>query len=203
MPHVSLARVRRDDAASRAHDSEVARAAQAEIDRLTRHLNAQRGQLSNLAKALRLPEPAPGAVGRSSTADLGVALQQSAEATNRADVEARRAEHLAHQPALLPGFSPTGRNALVYSGWCLVGWLAQCALSAVAPETSFGVLAWSLCGLPALAFFAGYLTIATAGQPRIGGDEYPKNPRLGGVICFVGMPLAWLLLIAAVTFVRG
>ncbi|GAA4693998.1 hypothetical protein [Phytohabitans rumicis] len=77
--------------------------------------------------------------------------------------------------------------------------LAQAALFAFAPETSVGVAVWSLCGLPAMAFFAGYLTITLAGQPRVGG-RYPANARLGGLICFIGMPLGWVLLIAASQF---
>jgi hypothetical protein len=92
---------------------------------------------------------------------------------------------------------------LIYTAWALLGWLAQCGLFVISSETNFGTLAWSLCGLPAVAWFAGYLTISLGAQPRMAGGEFPKSPKLGGVICFAGMPLAWLLLVAAFTFIRS
>jgi uncharacterized membrane protein len=54
---------------------------------------------------------------------------------------------------------------------------------------------WSLCGLPALAFLAGLMTIALAGQSRMGAGSY--STRIGGLICFVGMPVMWFMFIAA------
>ena len=62
--------------------------------------------------------------------------------------------------------------------------------------------AWSLCGLPALAFFGGYITVSTLGQPRVGA-EHPKQAKLGGAICFGGMLLAWIGLVAVLQFMRG
>jgi hypothetical protein len=197
-----LADVRRAEVELRARSGERTTAVRADIDRFTKHLDLQRGRLVNLAAQLRLPEPRFGTASPSGIVDVGEALQRAADATNAADAEARRAEELAGQPVLLPGMSPTGRSALIYVAWSFVGWLAQLALFAFAPEASAGVLVWSLCGLPALSFFAGYLTIMLAGQPRVGG-RYSANARLGGLICFIGMPLGWVLLIAVSQFMRA
>jgi hypothetical protein len=197
-----LAALRRDHAAANTRHQMAAQAGQADIDRIGRHLDTQRAQLTDLARMLRLPEPNLHAAGRSAVSNVPQAVQHAAAAANTADTEARRAEQAAGQPALLPGMTPTGRNALIYTTWALIGWLAQCGLMTFVAHTDFGVAAWSLCGLPALAWFAGYLTITIAGQPRIVGGEYPKSLKLGGVICFIGMPLAWLLLIAAFSLLR-
>ncbi|GAA1029576.1 hypothetical protein GCM10009557_18560 [Virgisporangium ochraceum] len=197
-----LAELRRAEEAAAADRAAVSRTAADDLDKLTRHLDAQRELLNNLATTLKLPEPWTGKADRSSVTDVAQALHLAADAANAADVQARRAEQIGANPILLPDASPTARNALIYGAWAAVGWLVQCGLVTVSQETDFGVLAWSLCGLPALAFFAGYLTVATVGQPRVGAG-LPKQARLGGAICFVGMPLAWIALIAAFSFLRG
>jgi hypothetical protein len=181
----------------------VARTAAEDLAKLTKHLDAQRAFLLTLAKTLSLPEPWIGPADRSSVTDVAQALHRAADAANDADAEARKAEQAGTRPVLLPDASPTARNALIYSGWATLGWLLQCGLLSFGSETDFGVLAWSLCGLPALAFFAGYLTVATLGQPRVRHGDYPKQARLGGAICFVGMPLAWIGLVAMFGFIRG
>jgi hypothetical protein len=197
-----LAELRRGDAATHADRTALAQSANADLTELTRHLAAQQTHLVNLAKTLRLPEPWFGTVARSPVTNLPEALHRAADAANAADDEARAAEQAGSRPLLLPDLAPTGRNALIYGGCALVGWLFQCALVSFGPETDFGTIAWSLCGLPALAFFAGYLTVSTLGQPRV-GKAYPKDVRLGGLICFVGMPLAWIALIAGFALLRG
>lgn len=197
-----LAELRRAEDAAAADRAEVSRTAADDLDRLTRHLEAQEDLLHRLARTLKLPAPFIGKADRSSVTDVAQALHLAADAANAADVEARRAEHIGTRPILLPDASPTARNALIYGGWAGLGWLLQCGLMTFSDETDFGVLAWSLCGLPAIAFFAGYLTVSTLGQPRVGGD-LPKQARLGGVICFGGMTLAWIALIAAFSFLRG
>jgi hypothetical protein len=197
-----LAELRRAEDAAAADRAAVSQTAADDLERLTDHLDAQKDLLHKLAGTLKLPEPWIGPADRSSVTNVSQALHLAADAANGADVEARRAEIISTRPVLLPDASPTARNAIIYGAWAGVGWLMQCGLLSVSPETDFETLAWSLCGLPALAFFAGYITVATVGQPRVGGG-LPKQARLGGAICFVGMPLAWVALIAAMNFIRG
>jgi hypothetical protein len=173
-----------------------------DLEKLDKHLSTQQKYLTNLATTLRLPAPWFGKVDRSPVTDLAQALHRAADAANAADDEARQAEETGTRPVLLPDLSPTGRNALLYGGWALIGWLFQCGLVSFNSVTDFGAIAWSLCGIPALAFFAGYLTVSTLGQPRI-GTQHPKQVRLGGVINFVGMPIAWIALVAFFSFVRS
>ncbi len=197
-----LADLRRATEAAAADRASVARTAGEDIDRLTTHLEAQRDYLLALAKKLKLPEPYVGTAGRSSVTDVAEALHRAADAANAAETEARRAERAGSRPLLLPDASPTARNSLIYGSWAFAAWLLQCGLVTFSPTNDFGVLAWSLCGLPALAFFGGYITVSTLGQPRVGA-EHPKQARLGGAICFGGMLLAWVGLVALLQFVRG
>jgi hypothetical protein len=197
-----LAELRRVEDAAAADRAAVTRTAADDLDNLTRHLEAQQDLLHKLAGTLKLPEPWIGRADRSSVTDVAQALHLAADAANAADVEARRAEHIGTRPILLPDVSPTTRNVIVYSGWAGLGWLLQCGLLVAGEENDFGTIAWSLCGLPAIAFFAGYLTVATVGQPRVGARP-PKQARLGGAICFIGMPLLWIALVAARTLLLG
>lgn len=197
-----LAELRRANEAAVAERASVARTAGEDLDRLTTHLEAQRDYLVGLATKLKLPDPWIGPATRSSVTDVAEALHRAADAANAAETEARRAERAGSRPLLLPDASPTARNALIYSAWAFAAWLLQCGLVTISPANDFGVLAWSLCGLPALAFFGGYITVSTLGQPRVGA-AYPKHARLGGAICFGGMLLAWVGLVALLQFVRG
>jgi hypothetical protein len=196
-----LADVRRDDAAADADRAAVLRTANDDLEKLTKHLTAQERFLVNLAKTLRLPAPFIGPASRSSVTDVAQALHRAADAANAADAEARLAERVATRPLLLPDASPGARNGAIYGAWAFLGWLLQCGLVSFSSLTDFGAVAWSLCGLPALAFFGGYITVSTLGQPRVGAG-YPRQPRLGGAICFGGMLLAWIALIAFFSFIR-
>lgn len=196
-----LADLRRADESAAADRASVVRTAGDDVDRLTTHLDAQREYLVSLSKKLKLPEPWIGPADRSPVTDVAQALHRAADAANAAETEARRAERAGSRPLLLPDASPTARNALIYGGWGFAAWLLQCGLVTFSPSNDFGVLAWSLCGLPALAFFGGYITVSTLGQPRVGA-EYPKQARLGGAICFGGMLLAWVGLVALLQFIR-
>lgn len=196
-----LADLRRADDAAAADRVAAVRTAGDDLQRLSTHLETQREYLVDLAKKLKLPEPWIVAGSRSPVTDVAEALHRAADAANAAETEARRAERSASRPFLLPDASPTARNALIYGGWTFAAWLLQCGLVTFTQPTDFGSLAWSLCGLPAVAFFGGYLTVSTLGQPRVGAD-YPKQARLGGVICFGGMFLAWIGLIALLQFIR-
>lgn len=198
-----LAELRRAEEAAAAERAAVTRTSADDLERLTDFLENQQAMLQKLAGTLKLPQPYVGrSEQRSSVTDVAQALHLAADAANAADVEARRAEHVGTRPILLPDATPTVRNVVIYSAWSLIGWMLQCGLMFAGEENDPGVLAWSLCGLPAVAFFAGYLTVSTVGQPRV-GEKYPKQARLGGVICFAGMPLLWLALVAARTLLTG
>lgn len=197
-----LAEVRRNDLAAHADRASVAETAERDLAKLAKHLEAQQTHLVDLAKTLKLPAPWFGPAQRSPVTDLAEALHRAVDAANAADADARRAEQAGARPILFPDLAPTPRNALIYAAWAGIGWLFQCGLVAVSSETDYGSILWSLCGLPALAFFAAYLTVSTVGQPRV-GTQYPKNPTLGGAICFGGMLLAWIAIIAARSFLTS
>lgn len=184
------------------------------LDHLAARLAVQRRQLIELAARLRLPRPrieprepqVTGAAGGTAGFPRGpgygdgghpaAALQYAIEACDRADAAARAAVWRGQHAALLPGLAPTGRAAAIFGGWALAGWLLQFASLLVVPQAAFTAQVFSLCALPILAFAGGYLTLLTAGRPRL--CERPAAPPvvLGLVICLVAMPLAWLLLIA-------
>jgi hypothetical protein len=173
------------------------------VEQLKGHLAAQREHLTALALRLREPRPSFGGAARGGVAGMDEAVRRGRDALTHADAEARRAEERGHQPALLPGMSGTARNVLVYLATTLVASVASCGMSAASPDADLGkipigLLPWSLCGLPAVAFFGGYFTIAAFGRPRIRtGEKASHSVRLGGLICFGGMWLVWLLYIVA------
>ena len=172
-----------------------------QVSKLDTRMRAQAEQLTKLAAALKLPAPRLSGVVRSPVTDPAEALRLAAAAAQRAEAGARLAEQRAGQPMLLPGMSAGLRNALVYLTAATVGTIVSVLIFALSPGTEFGqvplrLAPWSLCGLPALAFFGGYLTIALIGQPKL-GEAGTRSPKLGGAICFVGMPILWFLFIAA------
>lgn len=174
---------------------------QAGVDQLTHRLAVQRQHLTQLATTLRLPAPHFGGIAPSPVTDPAEALHRATTAADTADTNAQAAHRQAAEPPLLPGLTPLARNALVYVAAAFLGTIASLLMFTVSTDTQFGripwqLVPWSLCGFPALAFFAGYLTISLVGQPRI-GDKHTHSGRVGGVICFVGMPIMWFIFIAA------
>ncbi|MEU8212065.1 hypothetical protein ACPXB1_21870 [Micromonospora sp. DT68] len=183
------------------HQGATSRNGQAAVDQITYRLGAQRQHLQQLAVSLRLPEPHIGGIAPGPIPDPAEALRRAAAAADAADAAAENAHRRAAQPPLLPGLTPLARNALVYAAAAMLGTFASLLMFAVSPDTDLDripwqLVPWSLCGLPALAFFAGYLTISLVGQPRIGSGG-TRSARAGGVICFVGMPILWFIFIAA------
>ncbi|MEW2442720.1 hypothetical protein [Micromonospora marina] len=196
-----LAALLHDERARADQRATAGRSGRAAVDQITHRLETQRLHLHQLAATLRLPEPHVGGVVPSPVPDPAEALRRAGAAAAAADTAAERAHRRAAQPPLLPGFTPLARNAVVYAAAATLGTLASVLMFAVSPDADLGripwqLAPWSLCGLPALAFFAGYLTIGLVGQPRIGGGGNRSMPA-GGVICLVGMPILWLILIAA------
>lgn len=179
----------------------ASRDGQAAVDQLTHRVAAQRQHLHHLAATLRLPAPQFDRVAPGPIPDPAEALRRATTAANAADAAAENAHRRAAQPPLLPAFTPLARNALVYSIAAIVGTFASLLMFALSPDKDLGriplhLAPWSLCGLPALAFFAGYFTISLVGQPRLGGGG-TRSRKVGGVICFVGMPILWFIFIAA------
>ncbi|MET8153297.1 hypothetical protein ACIBSW_19305 [Actinoplanes sp. NPDC049668] len=195
-----LAELRGRESSRQAQTQQRVAAGRASVEQLRKRLDAQADHLVGLSTRLREATPATGGVARTGLTDLDEAVRQAWEAIGQADTEARQAEERATRPALLPGMSPTGRGVLVYATATTVMWLVSCGLFTLSPDsggTSAGLLLWSLCGLPAIAFFGGYLTLAIFGRSRVepaGQDRYSK--RLGGLICFLGMLLGWILYVA-------
>ena len=198
-----LAELRNADDAADADRASLARTAQRDLEKLSKHLSAQQEHLIELSRTLSLPTPHIGKAGRSPVTNIAEALHRAADAANAADDAAREAGNAASKPILFPELSPGTRNTLIYTVWSMVGWLFQCGLISASDAGALETAPWALCGLPAVAFFAGYLTVVTLGRPRTGGADYPKHMRLGGVICFVGMPVFWIALVAANTLLFG
>ncbi|GIF09159.1 hypothetical protein [Actinoplanes siamensis] len=171
-------------------------AARAAVDQLQRRLVVQREHLLGLGQRLREPQPALDGVTNTGLNDLDEAVRRAREALDQADAEARQAEERGMRPVLLPSMSPTGRNVLVYSASTLAMWLVACGLSSLASNRSAGLVLWSLCGLPALAFFAGYIVISVFARPRMQTlNQVDHMVRIGGLICVLGTVACWLVLL--------
>ncbi|MEU4564749.1 hypothetical protein AB0F72_40740 [Actinoplanes sp. NPDC023936] len=199
-----LADARNQEAARSTQVQQRTAAGRAGVEKLKRRLSIQADHLLGLSQQLREPHPAFGGVARTGLSDPDEALRLAWEAVDKADVEARRAEERGMRPTLFPTMSPTGRNVLVYSVATLCTWLVSCGLFVLSPDSgaSVGTLLWSMCGLPAIAYFAAYILISVLGQPRTQTmGEADRSARLGGLICFGGSFLAWILLLAVTSLV--
>jgi len=195
-----LAELRGQESLRQAQTQQRVAAGRASVEQLRERLDAQADHLVGLSARLREATPATGDVARTGLMDLDEAVRHAWEAIGQADTAARQAEERGMRPVLLPGISPTGRSVLVYGAATAVMWLVSCGLFTFSPQSggaSVGLLLWSICGLPAIAFFGGFLTLAIFGRARVqsaGQDHYSK--RLGGLICFVGMSVGWILFVA-------
>jgi hypothetical protein len=133
--------------------------------------------------------------------DPAEALNLARRHADEADAAAHETDALARQPALMPGVSPILRNVLVYSGCALVAVLGGYGLLVASDFTSAGsfsvtLIAWMCTGLPAVAWIGGFLLLSVWGRPKLadlrtGQREADRSPKLGFVICFLALPLAF------------
>lgn len=119
-------------------------------------------------------------------------LELAQQAFHAAEAGVAQAKDLAPRPALFPTWSPLARAVAVYAGcagvMAVLQWVLLAA-SGVVNLDGFGYVAWSCAGLPAMAFFGGYLLLHLVGRPKVG--EVPDtHPRLGFLICFLATPAA-------------
>ena len=196
-----LAEVRGQEAARQSQTQQRAAAGRTAVEQLQRRLAAQRDHLAGVAMRLGEPQPSLDGAARTGLTDADEAIRRAVQAIDQADAEARQAEERGMRPVLFPTMSTNGRNALVYSAATFVMWLVSCGLYTFSPQsgdTSIGLLLWSMCGLPAIAFFGGYLVISIFGRPRVQPlGQVHHSARLGGLVCFGGMLLGWILFLAA------
>ncbi|GEM_PF-5978928 len=192
----------RANAADRSEETEeTLRERGAQIDTLAQKTTLQEDRVCELADELRQPvrftslaatPPAEAMPWDTAVADLTGHL-------NAADSAAFDAERYALLPPLLPTWSSSGRNALIYFGYALpnvcVNWVL--GLFYVTNDTSRDITAalWGCCFWPVAAVVAGIATIRAVGVPRLKPKpkdswEQPKDHRvllsipLGLVIAF-------------------
>lgn len=192
------------------HDAESGRVA---LDQLVNRLTGQQADLTHAADQLRMRmrriDPAP-----SAARTLTEALAQAERAADASDEAREEALRRARRPQFLPDVSPVARNAAVYGLCAAVALVFQTALALLAERVDTVTAAlWALCGLPVIAFFVGYLAIGVVAAPRIpptpphqdrtgrrpgskpGRADPDRSPRLGFAICFLALPVAWLMLV--------
>jgi hypothetical protein len=196
-----LAEVRGQETARQSQAERGAAAGRAAMEKLELRLTAQRAQIADVAMRLRESKPSLDGAARTGLTDPDEAIRRAAQAIEQADVEVRQAEERGTRPLLFPTMSAKGRNALVYSVAAFGMWLVSCGFYSFSSESgsgSVGLLLWSIFGLPAIAFFAGHVVISIAGRPRVQPlGQVDHSNRLGGLMCFGGMALGWILFLAA------
>ncbi|MBO0871049.1 MAG: hypothetical protein J2P15_21060 [Micromonosporaceae bacterium] len=188
-----LAEVRRREADRVAALRQRGEHAREEAGKLNEALEKQREELTRLATQLRLPPPTSAGLLPAEASDVDEAINAGKAALAHARTYAQQAERRSYQPGLLPGLPVGARNLVVYSACTVVAavitFLAFGSYDSARGSMSFSFIAWSVCGLPALAFFAAYAIITFFGRPRVEAGRQPatRSVRLGGLICFVGM----------------
>lgn len=119
---------------------------------------------------------------RAAAVDPVVELELARRMADEADRHGQQAELLAQRPALLPTWSPLARAVAVYAGCGAAAGVLVLALvlaSGVGLVDGFTLGAWICAGLPAVAFFGGYLVLGRWGDP-----PWSPAPRRG--ICRSG-----------------
>ncbi|MGH3656143.1 MAG: PspA/IM30 family protein [Micromonosporaceae bacterium] len=204
---------RRDEATQAAELKQETESGRVGLDRLVDRLTEQQAALHEAAHQLRtrMPQinPAP-----SSALTAREALTRAQAAADTSESEREYALNRAQQPQLLPHWSTTPRNAVVYASCAGVALVLQVILMLLSGQIDATTVAlWSLCGLPVIAFFVGYLVIGIVGVPRIPpkpaerddqgrvippkkrmAPQLDRTPKLGFAICFLTLPVFWLLI---------
>ncbi|MCX5066311.1 hypothetical protein OOJ91_10525 [Micromonospora lupini] len=140
---------------------------------------------------------------RAAAVDPVVELELARRMADEADRHGQQAELLAQRPALLPTWSPLARAVAVYASCGAAAGVLMLILvvaSGVGMVDGFTLGAWICAGLPALAFFGGYLVLGRWGRPAMVAGTPPRYLPLGFLICFLVVPLgycAYLLLFRA------
>ncbi|MEU8330303.1 hypothetical protein [Micromonospora sp. NPDC048839] len=140
---------------------------------------------------------------RAAAVDPVVELELARRMADEADRHGQQAELLAQRPALLPTWSPLARAVAVYAGCGAAAGVAMLALvlaSGVGLVDGFTLGAWICAGLPAVAFFGGYLVLGRWGRPAMVAGTPPRYLPLGFLICFLLVPMAYC---AYLLLVRG
>lgn len=185
-------RFAQNDAAGLSYDTE--------LRRIATQLAAQRGSLATLSGQLQVAQPGLEGILPSKVGDITEAIARANDCARLAEDGIGTAQRQVMAP-LFPAISPMARALLVYCGWGLACWLVQCGLLVGTNGTNANAIVISLCGMPVLAFAASYLTLEVFGQPRV-GTRHKYSLKLGGAICFLGMPVAWILLVTGLAIVR-
>ncbi|MGW5560016.1 hypothetical protein ACWER9_22680 [Micromonospora sp. NPDC003944] len=140
---------------------------------------------------------------RAAAADPAVELELARRMADEADRHGQQAELLAQRPALLPTWSPLARAVAVYAGCGAAAGVLVLILvlaSGVGLVDGFTLGAWICAGLPAVAFFGGYLVLGRWGRPAMVAGTPPRYLPLGFLICFLLVPMAYC---AYLLLVRG
>ncbi|WP_433550824.1 hypothetical protein ACQP08_23540 [Micromonospora zamorensis] len=140
---------------------------------------------------------------RAAAVDPAVELELARRMADEADRHGQQAELLAQRPALLPTWSPLARAVAVYAASGAAAGLLVLALvlaSGVGLVDGFTLGAWICAGLPAVAFFGGYLVLGRWGRPAMVTGTPPRYLPLGFLICFLLVPMAYC---AYLLLVRG
>ncbi|MGW3795752.1 hypothetical protein ACWD8I_31955, partial [Micromonospora arida] len=140
---------------------------------------------------------------RAAAADPAVELELARRMADEADRHGQQAELLAQRPALLPTWSPLARAVAVYAGCGAAAGVLVLMLvlaSGVGLVDGFTLGAWICAGLPAVAFFGGYLVLGRWGRPAMVAGTPPRYLPLGFLICFLVVPMAYC---AYLLLVRG
>lgn len=140
---------------------------------------------------------------RAAAVDPAVELELARRMADEADRHGQQAELLAQRPALLPTWSPLARAVAVYAACGAAAGVLVLALvlaSGVGLVDGFTLGAWICAGLPAVAFFGGYLVLGRWGRPAMVTGTPPRYLPLGFLICFLLVPMAYC---AYLLLVRG